>query len=86
MIDNTTHEVVYELNAEVYDNIKHEYPYFEYRSTGFCEVIMFLGYPIWSSECDDRIWDEEKDAPEPLYDYVKKEAIKLIQSLQGALV
>lgn len=84
-MDETTRDVVYRLNIEVYENIEEEWTYFEYTSAGFCEAIMFLGYPIWSSECDDRVWDEETDTPEPLYDYVKRESIKLIQKLQGAL-
>ena len=84
-MDETTRDVVYQLNSEVYDNIEDEYPYFEYTSTGFCEAIIFLGYPIWSSECDERVWDEETDTKEPLYEYVKRESIKLIGKLQGAL-
>lgn len=84
-MDETTLDVVYLLNGEIYDNIQDEYAYYEYRSTGYCEAVMFLGYPVWSSDCNERVWDEETDTPEPLYDYIKRESIKLIQKLQGAL-
>lgn len=85
MMDETTQDVVYQLNVEMYENTQDEWTYFEYTSTGFCEAIMFLGYPIWSSECDDRKWNEETDTPEDLHIYVKRESIKLIKKLQGGL-
>lgn len=84
MKDDNAEEVVMELNSEMYEKCELDILQFEYTSTGFTTAITFLGYPIWCSECDDRKWDEDKDEQEPLYDYVKKEAIELINILQKA--
>jgi len=85
MCEDKAEDVVYTLNDEMYENVEMDKIQFEFSSTGYAQAIMFLGHQIWCSENDCREWNEETDEPEDLLTYVRREAIKLIGEIQGAL-
>ena len=51
-------DIVYILNCDMMDFINDEdYHCFEYRTDGFADVVMFMGYPIWDSENEERVYE-----------------------------
>ncbi len=74
-------EIVRELNTELYEQHKEEDSYFECRTTGFVWMILFDGILLWSSEDDDRDFDEDTDEYEPLMPFIKKRFNQLADKL-----
>jgi len=56
--------------------------YFEYRTTGFADLILFDGLLLWSSETDDREFDEDKNDYEPLVPFIKKQFNQIADGMQ----
>ena len=74
--------VVSELNEEIELKELASSYFLDFLSNGDCSVIKFLGESIWSSEEDERIFDEELNEYEPLRDYLKRIMNKVIDELQ----
>ena len=55
---------------------------FEYRGDGFEDVVLFLGIRIWESEDDRRDYIGDTDFHEPLYDYLAREANKVVDMIK----
>jgi hypothetical protein len=64
-------EIVRDLNIELFEQGDTENG-FNYSTTGFVDIIEFNGVLLWSSEMDDREFDELTDDYEPLLPYIKK--------------
>jgi len=75
-------EIVRELNVELYERHKEFDSYFEYRTTGFADLILFDGLLLWSSETDDREFDEDKNDYEPLVPFIKKQFNQIADGMQ----
>lgn len=63
------------LNHEIYHLLgDYEFsPYLELASTGDTQAIEFLGFCLWSSECDERAEDESTASGlEPLEPFLRR--------------
>ena len=80
-------EIVDKLNPELSDDMLETFGYnpfgFELHTNGDCVAIEFLGYPIWSSENDEREYDDEKDDYKPLEEFLRREANKLLDVIRS---
>ena len=80
-------EVVYKLNPDLSDDQLETFGYnplwFELHTNGDCVAIEFLGYPIWSSENDEREYLDDKDDYESLEDFLRREANKLLDVIRS---
>lgn len=74
-------EIINELNADLYDRVKYVQEGFSYTTDGYCDQISFNGMHLWSSEMDDREYDEDKYEYEPLLPFLKREFNKVIDDL-----
>jgi hypothetical protein len=84
----TPMDVVNILNSNYYD-IEEDVTIipFSFSSNGYCDIIHFLEYPLWSSEADGWDYDDEDDGvgdPLPLIDTVKKLYVELHRRIAGA--
>ena len=52
---------------------------FELHTNGDCVAIEFLGYPIWSSENDERAYLDDEDDYETLEDFLRRKANNLLK-------
>jgi len=75
-------EIVRELNVKLYEQHKEVDSYFEYRTTGFADLILFDELILWSSETDDREFDEGKNDYEPLVPFIKKQFNQIADKMQ----
>lgn len=60
---------------------------FSFSSNGFCDLILFMEYPLWSSEADGYDYDDEDDGmgdPLLLIDTVRKLYVELHARIAGA--
>jgi len=48
---------------------------------GDAMCIQIFDYPLWDSENDERKWDEDKDEPEPLEEYLRRELNLFLDNL-----
>lgn len=83
---STVDAIVGELNDDIYDslgsNCKDSYCFIvDYHCDGYMVVIEFLGLQIWSSDDDDREFNEEENKYEPLKPYLIKKIINVINVL-----
>jgi len=78
---NEVIEVVQQLNDELEVNVEgtSENFFFVATTNGYCSDIRLLGNILWSSENDGR--EINNDVVEPLMDFVKKEAKKMVNNL-----
>jgi len=80
-------EIVEKINGEVFEHLERfglTYPFFELRTDGFSIIIIFMGYHrIWFSDEDEREFDEDKNEYEPLERYLRREAQKIIDQING---
>jgi len=89
-------EIISNLNFEIYETCtkKDRYgnketiieiwgvPLFEYETDGFIyQSVKFLDHVIWDSENDERVWNEEKDEPEPMEGFLRRTANQLISDI-----
>ena len=84
-INQELYELVPEENKDLVSFME-EYSFLSLGSNGYSTNILFLGYPIWCSENDERPYENEDD-PE-LCDYISLEiwiweGIKRILSLMS---
>lgn len=75
--------LIEEINQEINESEKYpdqyvEFILLEYRINGYGEIITFFDVQLWSSENDEREYNEETDEYEPLENYLKKEINKFI--------
>lgn len=81
-----THEaldLVADLNNEIFLNDNYSgFPIYEFESTGEESVIKYLGLIIWSSEDDEREYDDFGDDYEPLRGFLVRECQKISKQLQ----
>jgi hypothetical protein len=75
-------EVVSTLNVELYERHKEVESYFEYRTTGFADLILFDEFLLWSSENDIREFDEDKNDYEPFMPFIKKQFNQIADKMQ----
>jgi hypothetical protein len=75
-------EIVRELNVELYEQHEEVDSYFEYRTTGFADLILFDELILWDSEADDREFDHDKNDYEPLLPFIKKQFNKTADKMQ----
>lgn len=75
-------EIVTDLNIELYEQHKEVDSYFEYRTTGFAHLILFDESLLWSSEADDREFDEDGNDYEPLVPFIKKQFNQIADKMQ----
>lgn len=81
-------ELVQLLNEEFIDRIgidPFDFFPFELESTGSYIGILYCGYRLWGNDCDDRVYDEDKDAYEPLRDFVLRESRRIYGFIQQSL-
>lgn len=80
-------ECVQKLNEDFMDRTETDIGFLPFlcESTGVSIGIMFCGYYIWNTDDDCRIWDDESDTQEPLYDCVVREARKIQRLISMAL-
>ena len=83
----TPMDVVNILNSNYYD-IEEDVTIipFSFSSDGFCDVIHFMEYPLWSSEADGWDYDDDDDGmgdPLPLIDTVRKLYAELHRRIAG---
>ncbi len=64
----TPHDVVEKLNAAYFElsNEDESISPFDFRSNGYADAIMFLGHPLWSSECEGREYEDDGMTEIPL--------------------
>ena len=77
-------EIVSELNDEVEDTLYGKgivYNPFEYRTTGYEQIVTFFGETLWCSENDEREFDEEADEYEPIEDFLRREATEFCKQV-----
>lgn len=76
-------EVVRKLNDEINENLEEASAtfYFGMDTDGYSSVVTFMGINIWSSEDDERDFVDNINEYEPLIDYLKFEANKMIENL-----
>jgi hypothetical protein len=74
-------EVVQSLNIELYEKLKDESVYFGYTTNGYYHGITLNETIIWSSEMDERKFDEKNDCYEPLEGFLKQEFNKIADKL-----
>lgn len=73
MEHNELVEIVNCLEIEVFEQTEGvEYLNFELTTNGFYTMINFLGITIWSSENEEREYDEETDSYEPMEVYLRR--------------
>ena len=63
------------VNEEMYDIFGDEFgdgelPRCSFRTDGYCQLITFGNLNVWDSENDERPWNDDKDEPEPIDEYV----------------
>ncbi|KKM03014.1 hypothetical protein LCGC14_1778760 [marine sediment metagenome] len=74
------------INQDIYEFFEEKYgetfPILELQTDGFGFVITFMGnYQLWSSENDERDFDEVKDEYEPFEPYLRRETQKMINKI-----
>ncbi len=74
------------INQEIYDFLEKEYgirfPILNLETDGFSILITFMGnYVLWFSEEDEREFNANKNEYEPLEQYLRREAQKLIDQI-----
>lgn len=82
LLNDDVAETVYEKNPnlEIETLFEEGYLSLELRTVGLSSVIMFLGIPIWQSECDGRLYEAD-DEQESLETYLRREIDKLLLHL-----
>lgn len=75
-------EAVQEFNQEIFEAHQVDAP-LSLKTDGFTHAIMFFGHCLWSSEIDDRYFDENTNDYEPLLPYLKKEFNNYADRLQA---
>ena len=84
----TPMDVVNILNSNYFDiNEDTTIVPFSFSSNGFGDLILFMEYPLWSSEADGYDYDDEDEGmgdPLPLIDTVKKLYVDLHRNLAAA--
>ncbi len=76
-------DIISKLNMEIWEAIGLEYEgaVFEYKSVGYTSLVEFLGNRIWFEDEDEREFQGDLDDYEPLEPYLRREAKKVIESL-----
>ena len=73
-------KIVSNINAELFEILEEEeFLSLNLWSSGDEHSIEFSEFPIWSSECDDREYYDDKDEYEPLDDFVRKQLNALFE-------
>lgn len=84
----TPMDVVNILNSNYYDlNEDVTIIPFSFMTDGYCDVICFLEYPLWSSEADGWDYDDEENGVGdalPLIDTVRRLYVELHGRIAGA--
>uniref|UniRef100_A0A6M3LHD6 Putative site-specific tyrosine recombinase n=1 Tax=viral metagenome TaxID=1070528 RepID=A0A6M3LHD6_9ZZZZ len=75
-------KVIGTLNQEMWETNELEYIYLDMSANGYCMVVEFLGHQIWTSEWDEREYNEKEDKYEPLEGYLRREINKEIEKLK----
>ena len=81
-------EVVQLLNEDFIDRLDVEsfdFVPFELKATGHHILVCYCGYSVWSDDCDERIYDDDKDEYEPLRDFVLRESRKIYSLIERSL-
>lgn len=81
-------EVVQLLNEDFIDRLDVEsfdFIPFELKATGHNIGILYCGYQVWNDDCDERVYDEDKDEYEPLRDFVLRESRKVYGLVERSL-
>ncbi len=81
-------EAVENINQEIYDFFEEKYgetfPILELRTDGFAFVITFMeNYPLWTSEDDEREYNEAKDEYEPFESYLRRKTQEMIDKISN---
>lgn len=74
------------INSIIYEIIENSdlYPLVTYESDGDYKCIKFMNFVIWSEECDDREYDDEKDQyKEDLESFIKRHISNTIMELSN---
>lgn len=80
LVENLNIEISEKIND---DKILYEYDlYFEYRTTGFIDIVYFCNIQMWNSEDDERKYDEEKDEYEPLEDFLRRKVSEFCGTIE----
>lgn len=74
--------VVTKINAEGYNKFEDNFFTLTFKSDGTASIIEYLGTTIWSSEDDDRNFNDNLGY-EPLELYIKTKINKLLENLQS---
>ena len=78
-------DIIFLLNQEIFDQLEESeyeelYPdLFTLTSDGNCDIIKFMSVTLWSSLCDDREFLKEIKDYEPLDEFLKNKANKLLK-------
>ena len=83
---NIVDTAVSNINMDLQEDEKEDEIYLEIHTNGFCIVVKFLGEQIWSSENEDRNFDDDANEWEPLEPFLRKKCKDLIikiSKLQG---
>lgn len=91
MIEENIMYFIEDINQEIHDSEEYpdqytEFTLLEYRTNGYASIILFFGEQIWSSEDDNREYDEETDVYEPLENYLRREINKFISLISNIKV
>ena len=68
----TYFDIVAELNEDILERCGEWEKYFEYRTSSYCDIILFDGIPLWNSEDDDRPYIEGTDEKGDLLAWIKE--------------
>ena len=75
-------EVVNELNCDLYEKHNEVDYNFNYRTTGFVAIILFDDFVLWSSEDDERSFDEQENEYENMTPFIKKKFNEFADEMQ----
>lgn len=81
-------DIIFLLNQDVFDQLdegeyEELYPdLFTLTSDGNCDIVKFMNVTLWSSLCDDREFLRDVEDYEPLDEFLKKKANKLLKIIR----
>jgi len=81
MMDRGIIFIIEKLNTEMHASGQFDdLEFLEYRSNGYSEIILFVGQRIWSSEDDERIYNDDDDSYEDLEIFLRRRVNILISA------